>query len=275
MITDRQEYVELETVEDAYARLGDWNIFQVKYDGIWARVVIENGTGEVYSRTGQLKTTFVFGQRDLLPVGRTVLIGEYMYGSQWAQHQERKGKFYVFDCVEMDAAIVSDLPYKQRYAMAESVARDLRGPFEMVKCLGKQHLGGFWLSHSSVYEGVVLRKWEDPYAAKLLKLKFEVEDDFIIMGYVPGQGKYDGSLGALIVGQYDATDTLVEVMRVGGGFDDEFRQLLWNERPHFLGKVCLVRGKSRFESGALRHPNFSHIRADKPPFECRIKTTLS
>ena len=272
MITERQDYVELESVEEAYARLDEWNIWQIKYDGIWARVVIDDGQVTIFSRTGQQKDQFMLPQRELFYAGRTELIAEYMFGSQWAQKEGRKGKIYVFDCTMLDGANFSELPYKERYRQVMAIVEMLKGPFELVKSLGKPHLGGFWLTSKEEYEGVILRKWDDPYKCRLLKLKYEVEDDFIITGFKPGNGKYEGMVGAFVVSQYDENNQLVEVMSVSG-MDDYVRGIATSNPDAYLNKVCLVTGKSRFESGALRHPAYQCLRSDKSPTECRLKRT--
>ncbi len=273
MITERQEYVELDSVEDAYARLDDWNVWQVKYDGIWARVLIRDGMVTIYSRTGQEKARFPLAQPEFFSV-EVELIGEYMYGSQWAQAEGRKGKIFVFDCTSINGLDMTKLPYKERYRNAQQACAHLGGNFELVKALGKQHLGGFWLTSQKDYEGVILRKWDDPYDAKLLKLKYEVEDDFIVTGFNEGKGKYAGTLGSLVVSQYDTDEQLQVVMTVAG-MNDDMRDLIWFNKEEYLSKVCLVRGKARFDSGALRHPNFICMRPDKRPDECRLKSKLS
>jgi ATP-dependent DNA ligase len=59
-------------------------------------------------------------------------------------------------------------------------------------------------------------------------------------------------------------------MAVGGGFTDEERDHIWHTWPASRGRVLTITGKGRFDSGALRHPNFKGFRDDKRAEECCI-----
>jgi len=91
------------------------------------------------------------------------------------------------------------------------------------------------------------------------KLKYETTEDFYVVNFYEGQGRLQGSLGAIGVGKEKGR----ELMRVGGGFTDEERQAVWNHLTLYDGMVVEVRGKGCFESGALRHPEFVRWRRDK------------
>src|SRR5690606_18123440 len=198
-----------------------------------------------------------------------------MFGSQWAQAEGRYGKMFVFDLVMLDGADLKGVAYHERYRLLKSYLHG-RSFFNLVPCFRMQELGPWWMKNEKTkdFEGAVFRRWHDPYDKKLGKIKLNIEDDFVITGFVEGKGKHAGRLGALELGQYRGTD-LVPVMACGGGFSDSLREHVWTNRIHFIGKVCTISGKARFDSGALRHPNFVNFRADKPALSCQLLTTPS
>jgi len=270
-----QDYSELDSVDHAFTLiqepLTDW-CFQLKYDGIWGKVVVENNMARVYSKTDQLKCSFavpawLFARKPI------VLLAEYMYGSQWSQQDDRAGRLYVFDCLVFDGNDLSTLPYAQRKKQADALVVELGAPFYKVDTYNITRLGEVWgvLEQTMKYEGLIVRNLTSTYFTKLFKLKTEVEDDYVVMGFKPGEGKHDGRLGSLILAQY-SVDNLTFVMDCGGGFSDELRQQIWDKQDYVVGKVCRVKGKSRFTSGALRHPQFVQFRDDKKPEDCKVKT---
>lgn len=270
-ITDRQEYEELESVDAANARFSEWDIFQVKYDGIWCRAVIEGNSCTFYSRSGQVKHTFNLSLGYLFPY-RIVLIGEYMYGSQWAKSHNREGKFYAYDLLERGGTALEMQEYRVRYKLLAETIKELDHPFMLASCFGSANLGQFWLANESTneFEGVVLRRWSSTWYTKLLKLKTEIEDDFIIGGFTEGEGKYDGTLGALKL--YSLKDGIsTYIMNCSGAIDDKLRDHIWTNQSDYWGKVATITGKGRFSSGALRHPTFKRLHADKHPSQCVLK----
>lgn len=273
-----QDYAEMEKVADVFAlksviETPADHLVQLKYDGIWALVIIEKCEVSVYSKTGQLKHRFKTDDR-LFDNRRIVLVAEYMFGSQWSQHASRKGAIYVFDCLEDDGAKLDHLPYKDRWRKALSICAELGEPFRPVASYSIDKLGPLWLrlEKENTHEGLIIRKWSQPWQVCLLKLKLTIEDDFVIMGFEPGEGKHDGRLGALKLGQFDGED-LVWVMDCGGGFTDDQRQWFWDNQNIAVMKVVKISGKARFASGALRHPNFECIHPDKDPVDCILKRT--
>jgi len=273
-----QQYKEATSLEDVriqqLANSPD-GIVQLKYDGIWAKVVVNGSAAYVYSKTEVCKEVFTREPRlsfDQPPP--CTLICEYMFGSQWSQHPERKGQFYVFDCTALDGASLEHLPYSERYRTALRLLPQLDPRFLCTPCYPAAKFGLLWtdIVEKESYEGLIFRRWSDTYAAPLLKLKREVEDDFVILGMTEGEGKHKGRMGSLQVGQIDPdTGDMVYVMDVGGGFSDGDRERFWHNEVAFRGQVILVGSKGRFDSGALRHPNFIRFRTDKPPLECILK----
>lgn len=72
-------------------------------------------------------------------------------------------------------------------------------------------------------EGLVLRRDDAPYRAlrssDILKLKPRLEAEAKVIAHLPGKGKYDGLLGAVLVERPDGTR-----FRIGSGFADDHRR---------------------------------------------------
>jgi ATP-dependent DNA ligase len=276
-----QVYKEVDSAEQVYDELKNQSLgdhfFQIKQDGIWGRCVFDGkGNFFIYSKTGMLKYSSRY-ETELFMCEPTVLIGEFMYGSQRAQNPAVKGKFYVFDCVYSDGQDVSHSGYAQRYRLASSYVERLGLPmFDLCRCYSMNKFGEFVLTMKDGVEGFVIRNWRHTFYQPLLKFKFQVEDDFVVTGIVEGKGKHEGRMGALQLSQYDSQDQLVYVQDVGGGFSDEQRDEWWSKRHSIpvYPWVVLVRGKGRFDSGALRHPEYITLRDDKAPSQCILKRTL-
>lgn len=272
----RQDYLEHDTVEDALHSSNKYNLWQVKFDGIWGKCLVTPSETHypVYSRTGSLKTVLTPKQSLICLSDTIILIGELMYGSQWSQDESRVGKFFVFDSLPATSSGRS-LPYDLRWKMAKQVVDMLGEPFVMVENYHLQTLGSFLIKHeqSGKYEGVILRAREDLWTDKVGKLKFSLEDDFVILGYTEGEGRLAGSLGSLKLGQFDENGICRELLQCGGGFTDEQRKAIWEHREQNMFAVVTISGKSRFTSGALRHPNFVRFHPDKSPVQCKIKST--
>jgi DNA ligase-1 len=115
-------------------------------------------------------------------------------------------------------------------------------------------------------EGVMINICDAPYEFKrtwnLMKVKKMSTVDLEVVGYEEGSGRLAGTLGALLV-RYKKGN----IVKVGSGFSDELRTLIWLEPSDFVGKIAEI---SYFEettnaSGgiSLRFPVFKDFRDDK------------
>jgi DNA ligase-1 len=109
-------------------------------------------------------------------------------------------------------------------------------------------------------EGVMVKNLSSHYEAKRnynwMKLKKYFEDEFVIIDFFEGEGKYKGMLGGFIV----ITEDNIKI-RVGGGFSDEARVAMWADHS-FLGKLCTVTAMEKTRVGSLRHPVYKNVRWD-------------
>ena len=115
-------------------------------------------------------------------------------------------------------------------------------------------------------EGVMINVCEAPYEFKrtwnLMKVKKMNTLDLQIVGYEEGSGRLSGTLGALHVRYKDGN-----IVKVGSGFSDELRRLIWLEPSDFVGKIAEIQyfeETTNADGGkSLRFPVFKDFRPDK------------
>lgn len=93
------------------------------------------------------------------------------------------------------------------------------------------------------YEGLVIRNNENIF----YKVKPVYSHDLVVLDILPGKGKHEGKVGALVT----------ELGNVGTGLSDYDREKDW------IGKVIEVESMGLTPSGKMRHPRFIRHRLDK------------
>jgi DNA ligase-1 len=95
------------------------------------------------------------------------------------------------------------------------------------------------------------------------KLKPQRTVDCVVMGTTKGKGKYEGQVGALVVGLYRGGN-LEQVSKVSG-MDDQTRRDLDDS---VIGRVIEVMYQSVAAKGGLQFPRFIRFRDDKKAKNC-------
>jgi len=115
-------------------------------------------------------------------------------------------------------------------------------------------------------EGVIAKnlkgKWEPKRSKNLCKFKAEETADLVVVDWEPGQGKYEGQLGALVC---ETSDGKVRV-NVGSGFSDEQRRTITKDNS--VDKIVEIKYNMRITSKgtnieSLYLPRFLQFRVDK------------
>lgn len=111
-------------------------------------------------------------------------------------------------------------------------------------------------------EGVIAKKRTGYYSpgkrnADILKIKLENSEEMLVVGLAEGEGKYEGTLGALIV-----QDKFKVEHRVSGMSDHE-RATWWKHPTRVCGATVEVQFMERLANGSLREGRFKAIRHDK------------
>lgn len=164
-----------------------------------------------------------------------------------------------------------EMPFRDRYMFLESVYDDLytvlQDKVQLIPILAISSQEDVFYYHfnqvtSSGGEGIILKNYNSGYFfgkrnAHLMKIKEEVAKDLAVVGMVEGEGKYAGTLGALIVQSRDGTKHQVS------GMTDAQRDEWWSSTRSIIGKVVEIKAMKELPDGSLREPRFKCIRHDK------------
>jgi bifunctional non-homologous end joining protein LigD len=208
--------------------------------------------------------------------------------------------YMIFDLLHLDGRSTRELPYLERRELLASL--ELEGARWHTP---RHHLGGgadlFEAARRQGLEGVVAKRLDSPYrqgkrTGEWLKARVWRRQEFVIGGYIPGEGRRTKRVGSLLVGYYDKRASelgkgdqqqLSFAGGVGSGLNEEqidflTRELGKRERPDSpfdLGVprgpkarlaifcepelVCEVAWTEWTNEGTLRQPAFKGLRDDK------------
>ncbi|HVZ27586.1 MAG TPA: non-homologous end-joining DNA ligase [Rhizomicrobium sp.] len=205
-------------------------IYEEKYDGDRILAFKRRGQVRLRSRNGKDRTD-QFGKIAMavakLPPASLILDGEaVVFDRQGVSHfqslQQGAGTpvYVVFDCLYCDGRDLRDEPLSARKTMLENVFRP--NPALMLsRELGRNGLEAYQEARRKGLEGLVAKdlgsSYEGVRSTSWLKVKVHREDEFVILGYTPPEGKRS-HFGALLVGAFEK-GKLRYAGRVGTGFD--------------------------------------------------------
>jgi bifunctional non-homologous end joining protein LigD len=292
--------------------------YEIKWDGIRAIAYCETGRLRLESRTlRDITATYPelraiaaeLGSRDAILDGEIVafdedgrpsferLQGRMNLASESAVRR-RMGDcpvtYLVFDVIYLDGRTLIDLPYPERRERLEALKLD--GPSWQTPSYhrgdGKSLLD---LTRQRGLEGLVAKRLDSRYlpgrrTRAWLKVKNLMGQELVIGGWLPGQGRRAGTLGALLVGYYEEEDGAQHLRyagRVGTGFtDEELDRLaaklepLRTKKSPFTGRqppraavfvepalVAEVAFREWTKARTLRAPVYKGLRPDKKPGE--------
>jgi bifunctional non-homologous end joining protein LigD len=201
--------------------------------------------------------------------------------------QDQPVAYVIFDLLHLDGHSLMDLPYAERRARLEALQLD--GPAWQTPSHGVG--GGRRLLAATAkqgLEGIMAKRLECPYepgkrATHWIKVKTKQRQELVIGGWLPGEGRRSGEIGALLLGYYEKGEFRF-AGKVGTGFGEkELRMLgrelapLEREGSPFVGKqpqkaarfaepelVAEIEFTERTKEGMLRHPSYKGLRDDKP-----------
>ena len=112
------------------------------------------------------------------------------------------------------------------------------------------------------HEGVMINLADETYqftrTNALLKVKVMQDCDLEIIGFEAGNGKFEGTLGALVV-NYKGTP-----VGVGSGLSDRDRRMFWDHQDEYLGRVATIQYFEETHSAdgkpSIRFPVFKELR---------------
>jgi ATP-dependent DNA ligase len=208
----------------------------------------------------------------------TSVMGSKPEKAKLLQEQNGYVRFMVFDLPWFEGHPMFDVPFHERRAVLEAWFKD-NGPFRYL-FLTPQVMKNKKAFRDKVWaegkEGIMLKRLDGLYEPgnkpkdNWIKIKAKKTDEFVVMDFIPGEGKYDGLIGAIVFGQYDPKGQLVKVSQASGMTDEERKKISKNPRGH-VGRVVEIEFQERTKDGSLRHPRFLRWREDKNAKECVLK----
>ncbi len=236
----------------------------LKYDGL--RALYKDGV--LYTRSGRVINGLSHLESALVAAGAPALDGELIVPGR--EFNTASGKlrsladtpdavYQVFDLPESDLIFRDRLPQ-----IAEAIASVNHEQVRLIThklVTGHQHImRNYVKARQAGYEGLMLKepfhKYTPKRSASWLKMKAIETLDLPIVGFFEGQGKYVDKLGGVFVEHKGVT------VRIGGGFTDAQRELIWQNRPNYLGDVIEVAFQEETPDGSLRLPRFLGFRPD-------------
>jgi DNA ligase-1 len=115
-------------------------------------------------------------------------------------------------------------------------------------------------------EGIMLNVLDEKYSFDrtwgLQKVKKMKTLDLEIIGFLEGEGRLAGTLGAILVRYKDGN-----TVKVGSGFTDDLRKEIWTHQADWLGAICEIQyfetTKNDAGGESLRFPVYKDRRFDK------------
>lgn len=297
---------------------GGWS-FEIKWDGIRAVAYFDRGNIRLLSRNHKDLTSQypeITGLAEALAARRVILDGELVAldadgRPSFASLQRRMGlsavktvervrqavpvTYIIFDLLYLDGRELLNEPYRERRRLLAELA--LGGPSWQTPAHKEGEGPALQAATRAIgLEGVIAKRSDSRYEAgqrsgAWLKVKNVRRQELVIAGWVPGAGRRQGSIGAILVGYYDCPlaaargkkPGLVYAGKVGTGFSErqlaELGQLLAPLRrptspfahgspakeaifaePTLVGEFTFTEWTPH---GTLRHPSFKGLRPDK------------
>lgn len=192
--------------------------------------------------------------------------------------------FVAFDILYWKNKETMLLPLSERKELLQKAVRE-DSSLLISRVIEGKGIPLYAMAEAQQLEGVVAKRRSSLYypgkrTKDWIKIKHLLEDDFIVLGYLPKPG----GLNSLILGQYqDGTLVFRGHVTLGVGGED-FRRIRAAARrkeppiPAHPGNegavwlepslVCIVKFMERTASGGMRQPTFKGLRNDKTPEEC-------
>lgn len=206
--------------------------------------------------------------------------------------------FMLFDVLFLKRQPIYELPYRRRWEYVQEIVESEQGLNNLIAL--PEHYTRFATARTAAldnqWEGLVIWDLDAPNELRMngkhvragcYKWKPVQTGDFVATGWLPGNGRLAKTMGKLIIAEWQPWtfpkdrviagiqkgtrmgDKLVEIGRVGSGFDDETRDAIAAGKWKFPCVVELEYDKQEEDSRALRFPVFIRKHPDKTVEELR------
>jgi bifunctional non-homologous end joining protein LigD len=206
-------------------------IFEPKWDGHRALVRVQGRRVAAVSSTGQDRTASWPWLAELgeLGLSDTVLDGEVVAYDEDGRHRfqlvgraDRPHTIVLFDVLVHDAVDVTRQPWTARRALLTAIVRP--SPHVSVTPVSEDAPALFDVTRRAGFEGIIAKRTDSVYlpgrrAPTWRKVKHRLEQEFVVGGYLLGEGARATTFGSLIVGVH-VGPRLQFVGSVGSGLDE-------------------------------------------------------
>lgn len=199
-------------------------------------------------------------------------------------------RFYAFDLLGVNDRDVTDYAYARRRDVLEELAATAAGLLVLPRFASRTVPAAdlLGIAAENGVEGIVSKRVDSPYRAGVrssdwIKTCHRLRSEFLIGGWLPGQGANREAISALLVGAHDSQGRLRFCGAVGSGLSTAHRRTLlrileplaratspFNDQvPAVVARQARwVRAEAvgdveyREMAGVLRHPSWKGLRAD-------------
>lgn len=296
---------------------GEW-VYEIKWDGNRAVAHVDGDAVAIQSRSAKsdytkrfptVATALAAWSAERPNMGPVILDGEIIVPSKdgggsfqaLANHSNSHAAvFIVFDVIECGGRNLRQVHFRDRRDLLETMIPDDPGSVIRISPIWED--GETLLAHAQEHglEGIMAKPLNSTYREHArgpwMKLKVRLAQEFVVLGYCPAGGQFEGGIGALILGYYsELAGGFVLCGEAGTGYTREqrfaFRDMLdamadptaeqnvaatdqqrreleregavW-VRPELVAQVEFQRWT---EDGRLWHPSFQGFRDDKDPVD--------
>ncbi|MET0557242.1 MAG: DNA ligase D [Solirubrobacterales bacterium] len=203
--------------------------------------------------------------------------------------------YVLFDLLYLDGHDLTGEPYTRRRELLEGLG--LEGESWQTPGYSVGHAEELLAASAAQHlEGIVVKRLDSAYSpgkrtGAWLKVKTVGRQEFVIGGWVPGEGRRRNRIGAILLGAFDAEGRLQYAGKVGTGFSERdldellerLRPLARNSNP-FAGRrgprnanfvepelVAEVEFRELTAEGMVRHGSFKGLREDKSATEVSLE----
>jgi DNA ligase-1 len=254
---------------------------EIKIDGTRCITIKQGNSVNMFSRNGKLLEGFddIIAQVKSLPIPSVVLDGE-LYGKDYIDTMNKlfrkasgkQANYMIFDMITLEEfqkgisdtdywtrkeALKNLIPHNQQYPNLIRI-----DPFKIINNATVADIDeATQYAMSMGFEGAMIKPLDGLYECKRSytwqKSKVFSSDEFPIIGFEEGEGKYKGTLGKVII------DVNGVAVGVGSGWTDSDRYNIWDDRERYLGKIIEVKYQEKTKDNSLRFPTAKSFRLDK------------